>query len=81
MEAKTGRYDVILLTNLGLPWDYVRGLIAPCQTGGAKVVVMSGVADEECREAALREGACAFYNLPIPVDKIRETVEAAAKGS
>lgn len=79
--ARMGGYDVIVLTNLGLPWEYVRGLIAPvCQAGSAKVVVMSGVADQEDRERAIREGAVAFYQLPMPVDKLLEAVEEAVEG-
>jgi DNA-binding NarL/FixJ family response regulator len=76
-----GGHDVILLTNLGLPWDYVRGLIAPaCRAGNAKVIVMSGVADQEDRERAIREGAVAFYALPISGERILEAVESAAGG-
>lgn len=46
----------------------------------AKVIVMSGVADQEDRERAIREGAVAFYKLPIvSADKIREAVEEAAR--
>jgi len=28
-EAKSGEYDVVILTNLGLPLDFSLGLIAP----------------------------------------------------
>ena len=80
-EARTGGYDVVIVTNVCLPLDYSMGLIAPLrQSCSAKVIVMSGVADQEDRERAIREGAVAFYKLPIvPVDKIREAVEAAAR--
>lgn len=81
-EAKAGEYDVILLTNIGLPLDLIRGMIAPASKAGiARVIVMSGVADQESREAALREGAVAFYALPIPVDQICEALEAASGGA
>jgi len=46
--------------------------------GKTGVIVMSGVADQEDRERAIREGACAFYKIPIPVEQIRVAVEAAA---
>jgi DNA-binding NarL/FixJ family response regulator len=81
-EAKTGQYDVILLTNLGLPWDFVRRLIAPCsQAGNAKVIVMSGFIDEEIRTGASREGAVGFYPLPLHPKQILGAVEAAAEGA
>ena len=80
-EAKVGRYDVAILTNVCLPLDYSIGLIAPLrQSCSAKVIVMSGAADQEDRERAIREGAVAFYKLPIvTVDKIRDAVEEAAR--
>ena len=80
-EARTGEYDVVVLTNVGLPLDYSLGLIAPLrQSCSAKVIVMSGAADQEDRERAIREGAVAFYKLPIvTVDKIRDAVEEAAR--
>ena len=79
-EAKTGAYDVVIVTNLCLPLGYSLRLIAPLRrTCSARVIVMSGAADQEDREMAIREGACAFYQLPILVDMIREAVEAAAR--
>jgi len=79
-EAKTGQYDVILLTNLGLPLDCSLGLIAPLhQSCSAKVIVMSGAAHQEARERAIREGAVAFHQLPISGEQILEAVEAAAR--
>jgi FixJ family two-component response regulator len=79
-EARTGGYDVVIVTNVCLPLDYSLGLIAPLrQSCSAKVIVMSGVADQEDRERAIREGAVAFYALPIPGEQIREAVEAAAR--
>ena len=79
-EAKTGQYDVILLTNLGLPLDCSLGLIAPLhQSCSAKVIVMSGAAGQEDREMASKAGACAFHQMPMPVDKLLEAVEAAAR--
>ena len=81
-EAKTGRYDVILLTNLGLPWDFVRRLIAPCsQAGNAKVIVVSGFIDEDIRTGASREGAVGYYPLPLQIAQILGAVEAAAEGA
>lgn len=81
-EAKTGRYDVILLTNLGLPWDFVRRLIAPCsQAGNAKVIVMSGYIDEDIRTGATREGAVGYYPLPLNPKQILGAVEAATEGA
>ena len=72
---------MVIVTNLGLPLDYSLGLIAPLrQSCSTKVIVMSGVADQEDRERAIREGAVAFYKVPIPVDKLLEAVEAAAEG-
>lgn len=78
-EARTGGYDVVVLTNVCIPLDYSLGLIAPLrQPGSAKVVVMSGVADQEDRERAFREDDVAFYKLPIVTDEqILEAVEAA----
>ena len=80
-KARTGMHDVVILTNVGLPLDFSLGLIAPLRGScSAKGIVMSGAADQEDRERAIREGAVAFYKLPIvPVDKIREAVEAAAE--
>lgn len=81
-EAKTGQYDVILLTNLGLPWDFVRRLIAPCsQAGNAKVIVMSGFIDEDIRTGASREGAVGYYPLPLHPMQILGAVEAASEGA
>jgi len=39
---------------------------------------MSGAADQEDRERAIREGAVAFYQLPISGEQILEAVDAAA---
>lgn len=79
-EARTGGYDVVIVTNVCIPLEYSLGLIAPLrQSCSAKVIVMSGAADQEDREWAIREGAVAFYKLPIPGEKIREAVEAAAR--
>jgi hypothetical protein len=81
-EAKTGQYDVILLTNLGLPWDFVRRLIVPCsQAGNAKVIVMSGFIDEDIRTGASREGAVGYYPLPLHPMQILGAVEAASEGA
>ena len=81
-EAKTDRYDVILLTNLGLPWEFVRRLIAPCsQAGNAKVIVVSGFIDEDIRTGASREGAVGYYPLPLQAGQIPGAVEAAAEGA
>lgn len=78
--APAGVYDVVIMTNLGLPLDYSLGIIAPLrQSCSAKVIVMSGVADQEDRERAFREGACAFYHLPISAKQIIEAVEEAAR--
>ena len=79
-EARMGGYDVVIVTNLGLPLDYSMGLIASLlQAGNSKVIVMSAVAYQEDIDRAIREGAVAFYQVPIPVDKIREAVEKAAR--
>jgi DNA-binding NtrC family response regulator len=79
-EARTGGYDAVILTNVCIPLDFSLKLIAPLrQSCSAKVIVMSGVAIQEDREVASREGACAFYQLPIPVDKLLEAVEAASR--
>jgi FixJ family two-component response regulator len=43
------------------------------------VIVMSGVAHQEARERAIREGAVAFYKLPFSGEQILEAVEAAAR--
>lgn len=81
-EANTGQYDVILLTNLCLPWDFVRGLIVPCsQIGNAKVIVMSGYIDEDIRTGASKEGAVGYYPLPLHPKQILGAVEAAAEGA
>lgn len=80
-EARTGEYDVVIVTNLGLPLAYSMRLILPLrQSCSAKVIVMSGVSDQKEREVAFREGACAIYQLPIPGDKFREAIEAAGGG-
>jgi len=79
-EARTGGDDVVIVTNLGLPLDYSLGLIALLrQACSAKVIVMSGVADQEDRERAFREGAVAFYSLPISGEQILEAVEEEAR--
>lgn len=79
-EAKSGEYDVVIVTNLGLPLDYSLGLVAPLrQFYSAKVIVMSGAADQEYRERAIRQGVVAFYKLPISGEQILKSVEAAAK--
>jgi len=79
-EAKAGEYDVVIVTNLGLPLDYSLGLIAPLREScSAKVIVMSGAAGQEDREMASKAGACAFHQMPMPVDKLLEAVEAAAR--
>lgn len=80
-EARTGGYDVVVLTNVCLPLDFSLGLIAPLrQSCSAKVVVMSGAANQEDRERAIREGAVAFYKLPISSgEQILEAVESAAR--
>jgi DNA-binding NarL/FixJ family response regulator len=73
---------VILLTNLGLPWDFVRRLIVPySQAGNAKVIVMSGFIDEKIRTGASREGAVGYYPLPLHPNQILGAVEAAAEGA
>lgn len=69
-EARMGRYGMVIVTNLGLPLNYSIGLIAPLrQSCSAKVIVMSGVADQEDREMAFREGAIGFYQLPMPLER------------
>ena len=81
-EARTGKYDVIMLTNLGLPWNFVRGLIAPCsQVGKVNVIVVSGYIDEDIRTGASREGAVGYYPLPLRTEQILGAVEAAAEGA
>jgi DNA-binding NtrC family response regulator len=76
-EAKSGEYDVVIVTNVCIPLDYSLGLIAPLrQSCSAKVIVMSGAADQGDRERAIREGAVAFYKLPMPVEQILAAVEA-----
>jgi DNA-binding NarL/FixJ family response regulator len=81
-EAKKGQYDVIILTNLCLPWGFVRRLIAPCSQGGnAKVIVMSGFIDEDIRTGTSREGAVGYYPLPLHPKQILGAVEAAAEGA
>ena len=76
-EAKSGGYDVVILTNT-IPLDFSLRLIAPLRGAcSTKVIVMSWGADEICREAALRAGADAFYALPISGEQILEAVEAA----
>ena len=80
-EANTGQYDVILLTNLGLPWNFVRGLIAPCSQSSVKVIVMSGFIDEDIRMIASKEGAVGYYPLPLQADQILAALEAAAEGA
>jgi DNA-binding NarL/FixJ family response regulator len=54
-EARTGGYDVVILTNT-LPLDFSLGLIAPLrQVCSAAVIVMSGVVDQVDRERAIRK--------------------------
>ena len=78
-EARGGGYDVVILTNIGLSWGYVKELIAPvCHAGRAKVIVMSGFVGDDARKTALHEGAVAFYHLPFSAKQILEAVEAAA---
>jgi len=80
-EARTGRYDVAVVTNVCLPLDYSIGLIAPLrQSCSAKVIVMSGAADDKSREAARRGGAIAFHKLPLSSGiQILAAIEAAAR--
>ena len=81
-EARTGGYDVILLTNLGLPWCFVRGLIAPCSRArDANVIVVSGHIDEDMRMGASREGAVGYYPLPLQPGQLLGAVEATAEGA
>lgn len=81
-EVKRGEYDVILLTNLGLPGDLAVRLIAPCrQADDANVIVMSTYIDENIRAGALREGAVGYYPLPLPYKDILGALEAAAEGA
>jgi len=70
----------VIVTNLGLPLDFSLGLIAPLRGScSAKVIVMSGVAGQEDRDRAFKEGAVAFHQLPISAKQILEAVEAAAR--
>ena len=76
-EAKAGGYDVVIVTNLGLPLDYSLGFIAPLrQACSAKVIVMSGVEDR--RKSSPRNSGAPFYKLPISAKQILDAVEEAA---
>ena len=79
-EARMSQYDLVILAILGLPPEPALRMIAPVRSASdAKVVVFSGVGNEEYREAALRDGAFAFYKLPMPLEGIREALEQAAR--
>ena len=76
-EAKSGGYDVIVLTNLGPPLDYSMGLIALLRMAcNARVIVMSGVADR--RKGSHRIGGVPFYLFPMSGKQILKAVEKAA---
>ncbi len=77
-QARTGRYDLVIVTNLGAPMGYSLGLIAPLrQACKAKVIVMSGAWEPDDYRTAMMEGASACYTLPIPAKQLRAVVEAA----
>ncbi len=79
-QARTSRYDLVIVTNLGIPLGYSLGLIAPLrQACSAKVIVMSGAWEPEDYRTAMTEGASACYTLPIPAEQLRAVVEAAAR--
>ena len=76
-EAKSGWYDVIVLTNLRFPLDYSLGFIAPLrQACSAKVIVMSVPPDR--RKGSPRNGGVSFYHLPMMPKQIQDAVEEAA---
>ncbi len=77
-QARTSRYDLVIVTNLGIPLGYSLGLIAPLrQACSANVIVMSGAWEPDDYRIAMMEGASACYALPIPADQLRAVVEAA----
>lgn len=76
-EAKSGGYDVIVLTNLGTPLDYSMGLISLLRLAcNARVIVMSGAADR--RKGPPRKGGVPFYLFPMSGKQILKAVEKAA---
>lgn len=76
-EAKSGGYDVIVLTNLGSPLDYSMGLISLLRLAcNARVIVMSAVADR--RKGPPRKGGVPFYLFPLSRKQILKAVEKAA---
>lgn len=76
-EAKSGGYDVIVLTNFGPPLDFSLGLIPLLRLAcNARVIVMSGVADR--RKGSPRKGGVPFYPLPMSGKRILKAVEKAA---
>jgi DNA-binding NtrC family response regulator len=78
-EARSGGYDVVILTNLGLSLDYSLGFIAPLrQSCSAEVIVMSGYGGIAARHKAYKNGVAAFYLLPLSPERILEAVESAA---
>jgi CheY-like chemotaxis protein len=81
LEVRRGPFD-LLITDVRLPGISGLELVARMRQAnpGGRVIIISGLADPDLREAAQALNADAFFAKPIDSDRFLETVQAMLGG-